>query len=84
MLLLLIVMVSICSRGSQRCNATYTADMICRRSAGFVAGQSARTTGNRIPGGKAATLRRQQNIPHGLAQVIRFRYCLAGIAVHPI
>lgn len=39
--------------------------------------------GTVYPASKAATLRRQQNIPHGMARVIGFRNGLASIAIYP-
>ncbi len=83
MLLLLTVMVSSCSRGSQRRSATYTAAMICRRSAGFCGWSMSAESGNHTPGAQAAPLRGQQNVTHRLTQVVRFRNSSAGIAAHP-
>ncbi len=84
MLLLLIVMVSSCAAAPQRCNATYTADMICRRNAGvlrLVNQRDSREPYSRRQDDLPCGVR--QNIPHGLTQVIRFRNGLAGVAVHP-
>jgi hypothetical protein len=72
MLLLLIVMVSSCSRGSLQRDVHRRHDLQAQRRVLRLVNQRGQQ-GTIFPAGKAAALRRQQNIPHGLAQVVRFR-----------